>query len=119
MTLKIVSMKKIILTLLVAIIAIVADATNYQVTVTTQRVVEFRDKQGNVVGGTTETGNVMTFYVSADSPYAAEQEAISRCQGACNSGIFRLEARNVRYSNQNCDKYVQVVPYNAKAEVNK
>lgn len=111
-------MKKI-LTALLLTVAGFANATNYTVTVTTQKQVQYRDKKtGEVVSTSTEVGNAMTFHVVADNPEEARQIAKNRCSSACSSDIYQLEQKNVLIGNVSCDKYVLVVPYDATVQIN-
>lgn len=108
-------MKKILLTLL-SLIAVVAHAENYKVTVTTKQIIEYRDNNGDVVDSEEIEGNVMVFEAVADSPYEAENVALKQCQNACDSGIPILVAKDVKRKGVICDKYVKTIPYRVKAE---
>ena len=92
-------------------------AANYKVTVTTQQQIRYVDKDNTTVATETATGNSMTFYVVADTPRLAENEALSQCQGACDSGIEVVAAKNVLKNGKSCTKYVKTVPWTAKAEL--
>ena len=111
-------MKKFLLTLLSLIAVAVAYAANYSVTVTTQQQIEYRDKDGNLVSATTAIGNSMVFEVVADTPRQAEDLALERCQGACQSGIATLAQSGVNMNGKICNKYVRVVPWKAEAKLN-
>lgn len=111
-------MKKLILSVFALVVCVVANAANYIVTVSTQKNVTFYDaKTNDVVDRCTEIGNALTFDVVADTPHEAEQIALSRCQGACDSGIEVLVAQNVYHKNKLCNKYVRTVPFEAQAKL--
>lgn len=98
--------------------SVAANAANYSVTVTTTKQVQYRDsKTDAVVLATSEVGNALNFDVVADTPYEAEQIALQRCQGACDSGQFHLEQKGIIKNNVKCDKYVKVVPFKAEAKL--
>ena len=92
-------------------------AANYKVTVTTQQQIRYEDKDYNTVDTEIAVGNSMTFYVVADTPRQAEDEAMKQCQGACDSGIEVVAAKNVPRKGKSCTKYVKTVPWTVKAEL--
>ena len=99
--------------------AFVVNAVNYTVTVKTQKQIEYREVDSDkLVEGTTEMGQTLTFDVVANTPYDAEQIALSRCSTACKSHTEEIEAKNVKRNGKLCHRYVKTVPFSAEAKEN-
>ncbi len=115
-------MKKLIL-ILVAIFGFVgsmfAEKVRYEVAVQVRIIYHYYDESGyHEVGTDSEPGTAQIIYVYAESPYEAEQEALSECSTMCQTNYLKDEGTK-RYSRDGkyyiCRSEKEV--YNASAKL--
>ena len=115
-------MKKLIL-ILVAIFGFVgsmfAEKVRYEVTVQVSIIYHYYDESGyHEVGTDTEIGTPQIIHVYAESPYDAEQQALSECSTMCRTSYLKDEgtkqySRDGKYYICKSEKEV----YNASAKL--
>lgn len=114
-------MKKLIL-ILVAIFGFVgsmfAEKARYEVSVQVRIIYHYYEESGYEVGTDTEPGTPQIIRVYAESPYDAEQQALSECSTMCKTYTLKDEGTK-RYSGDGkyyiCKSEKEV--YNASAKL--